>query len=220
MEKQPGKILLKADGIRKGYDKGEVIKGFSFELHKGDKVGVIGANGLGKTTLIKMLAGVTKPERGRFELGHETTVSYFPQNHQETIDKNTNFNSFDWLKERHPDIYDQEVRGVMGKLLFGGDDAFKKVSTLSGGETARLLLADMMLSPHNLLVLDEPNNHLDLEAVSALAWGLKEYKGTAIVVSHDRDLIETVATRIIAFTPNGIELFDGPYSAYIEKTKV
>ena len=105
----------------------------------------------------------------------------------------------------------------MGKMLFGGDDAFKHVATLSGGETARLIIAGMMLSDHNVLLLDEPNNHLDLEAVSALAWGLEEYKGTVVVVSHDRDLIDTVATKIIAFEADGVRLFDGPLEEYLAK---
>lgn len=133
------------------------------------------------------------------------------------INKETHLNAFDWLKSRRPEIYDQEVRSAMGKMLFGGDDAFKKVATLSGGETARLLLADMMLQEHNVLVLDEPNNHLDLEAVSALGWGLNEYKGTVIVVSHDRDLIETVAQKMFIFTPKGIEAFQGSYEEYLER---
>jgi ATPase subunit of ABC transporter with duplicated ATPase domains len=105
----------------------------------------------------------------------------------------------------------------MGKMLFGGDDAFKPVATLSGGETARLILAGMMLSDHNLLILDEPNNHLDLEAVSALGWGLEEYKGSVIVASHDRDLISTVATKVIAFEENGIHIFDGKLDEYLAR---
>ena len=105
----------------------------------------------------------------------------------------------------------------MGKMLFGGDDAFKPVASLSGGETARLIIAGMMLADHNVLILDEPNNHLDLEAVSALAWGLSEYKGTVIVASHDRDLIDNVATKIIAFEADGIHVFDGPLEGYLAK---
>jgi ATPase subunit of ABC transporter with duplicated ATPase domains len=104
---------------------------------------------------------------------------------------------------------------VLGKLLFGGDDAFKNVATLSGGETARLILAGMMLEEHNCIILDEPNNHLDLEAVSALAWGLQDYMGTVLFASHDRDLVASVATRIIALEENGIRLFNGPLEEYL-----
>src|SRR5262249_48221492 len=105
------------------------------------------------------------------------------------------------------------------KMLFGGDDAFKPLKGLSGGETARLILAGMMLAEHNLLLLDEPNNHLDLEAVSALGWGLNEYKGTVVLVSHDRDLISNVATKIIAFEKDGMHYFDGPLEEYLASKK-
>lgn len=214
-EKAPGKILLKVDHISKGYDDLKVIRSFSTEIARGDKIGVIGSNGRGKTTLLKMLALAMPPDKGQIELGHQVLISYFPQNHSEIIEKSNSKSAFDWLKERRPGIYDQDIRSVMGKMLFGGDDAFKPVATLSGGETARLILAGMLLSDHNFLILDEPNNHLDLEAVSALGWGLAEYKGSVIVASHDRDLISTVATKIIAFEEDGIHIFDGNLDAYL-----
>lgn len=214
-EKAPGKIVLKVDEINKSYDGKHVIKDFSMELHRGDKIGVIGNNGRGKTTLLKMLALALKPDTGTVELGHQAIISYFAQNHSEVVDKTSNKTAFEWLKERRPGIYDQDIRSVMGKLLFGGDDAFKNVSGLSGGETARLILAGILLADHNTIILDEPNNHLDLEAVSALAWGLEEYKGTVVVASHDRDLISTVATKIIAFEEDGIHMFDGPLDEYL-----
>ncbi len=218
-EKAPGKIVLTVENIAKGYDDQKVIKNFSMEMERGDKIGVIGNNGRGKTTLLKLLANVLKPDHGTIELGHQVLLGYFPQNHGELIDKKTSQNAFDWLKERRQGIYDQEIRSVMGKLLFGGDDAFKSVATLSGGETARLIIAGMMLSEHNVLLLDEPNNHLDLEAVSALSWGLAEYKGSVIVVSHDRDLISVVANKIIAFESDGVYLFDGKLDEYLETKK-
>lgn len=217
MEKAPGKIVLKAEEISKGFENQSVIHDFSLEVHRGDKIGIIGNNGRGKTTLLKMLAGILTPDRGKVDLGHQAVLSYFPQNHSELIDKKNQKTAFDWLKERRTGLYDQDIRSAMGKMLFGGDDAFKKVSTLSGGETARLILAGMMLADHNVLLLDEPNNHLDLEAVSALGWGLNEYKGTAVVVSHDRDLIDTVATKIIAFEADGVHFFDGPLEEYLLK---
>lgn len=216
-EKAPGKILLKVEEISKSYDGIPVIKNFSMELDRGDKIGVIGNNGRGKTTLLKMLAQVLNPDHGSVELGHQAIISYCPQDHSEVVEKKGTINAFDWLKERKPGIYDQDIRSVMGKMLFGGDDAFKTVATLSGGETARLIIAGMLLSDHNLLILDEPNNHLDLEAVSALAWGLAEYKGTVVVASHDRDLIATVATKLIAFEEDGIHFFDGNLESYFEK---
>lgn len=216
-EKQPGKIVLKAELINKSYDDKPVIQNFSMEFHRGDRIGVIGSNGRGKTTLLKLLASVLPPDSGTVESGHQAIICYFPQNHTDLVEKKSTQTSFEWLKERRPAIYDQDVRGVMGKLLFGGDDAFKHVATLSGGETARLILAGMMLADHNVIILDEPDNHLDLEAVSALSWGLCDYKGTVIVASHDRDLIDTVATKIIAFEENGIRFHDGNLEDYLLK---
>lgn len=214
-EKASGKIVLKANAIGKSYDNKEVFKNFSLEVIRGDKIGVIGNNGRGKTTLIKMLAGAIAPDKGSVEWGHQVQISYFPQNHAEIVDKKSDRTVFEWLKERKQGIYDQEIRSVLGKMLFGGEDAFKPVATLSGGETARLIIAGMLLSEHNLLILDEPNNHLDLEAVSALGWALNEYKGTVIVISHDRDLIDSAATRIISFEKDKIHKFDGPLEEYL-----
>ncbi|MBA3722602.1 MAG: ABC-F family ATP-binding cassette domain-containing protein [Parachlamydiaceae bacterium] len=219
-DKAPGKIVLKVENITKTYDDKVVIDHYSMEITRGDKIGIIGNNGRGKTTLLKMLAQALAPDSGMVELGHQVLIGYFPQNHAELVEKSGDRNAFDWLKERRPGIYDQDIRSVMGKMLFGGDDAFKPVSTLSGGETARLILAGILLAEHNVLILDEPNNHLDLEAVSALAWGLEEYKGTAIVASHDRDLIDTMAKKIIAFEADGIHLFDGPLEEYLIRKKV
>lgn len=216
-DKQPGKVIFKVQTIDKSYDDHSVIRNFSLEVHRGDKIGIIGNNGRGKTTLLKMLAGVLSPDHGTIEIGHQVVVSYFPQNHQDILEKKGTKTGFEWLKEQRPNIYDQEIRGAMGKMLFGGDDAFKQVASLSGGETARLILGGMMLAEHNVILLDEPNNHLDLEAVSALGWGLEEYKGTVIFATHDRDLIDHVATKIIAFEADGIHIFDGPYEEYILK---
>ena len=216
-EKQPGKIVIKADQIGKSYDGHEVFKKLSFEIHRGDKVGVIGANGRGKTTLLKILSQSIRPDQGKMEYGNQVMVSYFPQNHHDVVDKKSEIDGFTYLRSMKQGIYDQDIRSAMGKMLFGGEDAFKKVATLSGGETARLILASMLLSDHNLLILDEPNNHLDLEAVSALAWGLKEYKETVVVASHDRSLIGDVANKIIAFEPNEVRFFSGTLEEYLSK---
>lgn len=214
-EKQSGKMVIQTKSLCKGYDGKEVIHKLNIEIHKGDKIGVIGNNGRGKTTLLKLLARAITEDSGQVELGHQVEIGYFPQNHQDLVVKKEGVNCFDWLKERKKDAYDQDIRSVMGKMLFSGDDAFKKVKTLSGGETARLIIANLMLLNHNFLVLDEPNNHLDLEAVSALAWGLNEYKGTVIVASHDRSLIEEVAKKIIAFEEDGIHVYEGTLTEYL-----
>jgi ATPase subunit of ABC transporter with duplicated ATPase domains len=216
---QPGKILCKLENVSKSYGDKKVIEKFSIEIHRDDKIGVIGNNGRGKSTLLKMIAGELAPDSGTVTYGHQVMRSYFPQHHSDLIDKHETHSAFEWLRSRKEGIYDQDVRSVLGKMLFTGEDAFKKVATLSGGETARLILGAMMMQEHNFLIFDEPNNHLDLEAVSALGWGLEEYKGTAIAVSHDRDLIAHFATKIIAFEQDKIVVFDGNLDAYLSQKK-
>ncbi len=218
-EKQSGKIVCKIEGISKSYGDLKVLKDLSLEIHRGDKVGVIGSNGRGKTTLMKVIAGALLPDEGDMHFGHQVMMSYFPQDHSEIISKEEKRNAFDWLRDRKEGLYDQDLRSALGKMLFGGDDAFKNVSTLSGGETARLILAGMMLEEHNFIILDEPNNHLDLEAVSALGWGLEDYKGTALVVSHDRELINHFATKIVAFEADGVHFFEGTLDEYLASRK-
>jgi len=218
-EKQSGQVVFKIDHLSKSYGTHPVIKKFSCEIHRGDKIAIIGNNGRGKTTLLKLLAGLLPPDSGKIVPGHQVEIGYFPQNHSEVVNKHTEISSFDWLKERKEIVFDQDARGVLGKMLFTGDDAFKLVRTLSGGETARLILGGLMLTAPNTLLLDEPNNHLDLEAVSALAWGLEDFKGTAIVATHDRELINGFATKILAFEDDGLHYFQGPLEEYLQHKK-
>jgi ATPase subunit of ABC transporter with duplicated ATPase domains len=216
-DKQSGQIVYKIEKISKGFDGKEVIRSFSCDILRGDKIAVIGNNGLGKSTLLKMLAGVYQPDSGKLVVGHQVDIGYFPQNHGDVIERKKGVTLFDWLKSRRDGVYDQDIRGVLGKMLFGGDDAFKELPALSGGEMARLIIAGLMLRTPNVLILDEPNNHLDLEAVSAIAWGLEEYKGTVIFASHDRELVGRVATKIIAFEKNELIYFDGNLEAYLSR---
>jgi ATPase subunit of ABC transporter with duplicated ATPase domains len=132
------------------------------------------------------------------------------------LDKHNEQTAFDWLKSRKNVVFDQDVRGVLGKMLFGGDDAFKPLRNLSGGEAGRLIIGSLILTGPNVLILDEPNGHLDLEAVSALCWGLEDYKGTAIVATHDRDLLK-FATKIIALEADGIHIHNGPAEEYLSQ---
>ncbi|NGX34288.1 MAG: putative ABC transporter ATP-binding protein YbiT [Candidatus Anoxychlamydiales bacterium] len=213
----PGKLIFKIEKISKSYDENQVIENFTFDVMRGDKIAVIGNNGLGKTTLLKMITNVLKPDSGSCQTGHNVSVGYFPQNHLDILDKSSNTTLIDWLKSKKDNALEQEIRGVLGKLLFAGDDAFKELKALSGGEAARLIVASLMLTEPNTLVLDEPNNHLDLEAVSALAWGIDEFKGTVIFSSHDRDLISKVATKLLVFEDGKINYFLGSYDEYLAK---
>ncbi|MDN3504561.1 MAG: ABC-F family ATP-binding cassette domain-containing protein [Rhabdochlamydiaceae bacterium] len=216
---QTGHFVYKLKNLSKSFDGEQVIKNFSLEIMRGDKIAIIGNNGRGKSTLIRMIAGVLKPDSGEVIEGHNLVANYFPQEHKDAIDKSINTTLFDWLKAKKPDTYDQDVRGVLGKLLFPGDDVFKSVPVLSGGETARMLLAWLMLVNQNTLILDEPNNHLDLESVSALGWGFNDYKGTIICAAHDRDLIDCYANKIIAFEDNGLHVFEGNLEEYLASRK-
>jgi ATPase subunit of ABC transporter with duplicated ATPase domains len=213
-EKPSGQVVFKMSDMTKSYDSNIVIHNFSFEATRGEKIGVIGNNGRGKSTLLKILSGFLSADTGRLEVGHQVQIGYFPQNHEEVIDKKSTMTAFEWLKKRREGVYDQDIRSILGKMLFSGDDAFKPISHLSGGETARLIIGGLMLCNYNVLILDEPNNHLDLEAVSALSWALQDFKGTVIVASHDRDLIGNVATKILAFEENRLRLFEGKLDEY------
>lgn len=216
-ESPSGQVVFKVQHLNKCFDGKTVIGNGSFEILRGDKIAVIGNNGRGKSTLLKLLAEIYTPDQGTITKGHQVQLGYFPQNHEEIVDKSEEITLFDWLKKDQGQMYDQDIRGVLGKLLFGGDDAFKPISALSGGETARLLLARLMLSNPNTLILDEPNNHLDLESVSALAWGLTEFKATAIVATHDRNLISNFATKILALEKDGLHFFEGPLEEYLAR---
>lgn len=219
-EKQSGQVVFKADGLTKGYGGEPVIRNFSCEIQRGDKIAIIGNNGRGKTTLLKLLAGKLTPDAGKLTVGHSVDIGYFPQNHGDVLNKHTKETAFDWLKTKKEILFDQDVRGVLGKMLFSGDDAFKPLAGLSGGETARLILGGFLLTGPNVLLFDEPNNHLDLEAVSALAGGLEDFKGAVVVASHDRELINGFATKIIALEEDGIHIHAGPLEEYLEKRSV
>jgi ATPase subunit of ABC transporter with duplicated ATPase domains len=218
-DKRPGATIFKVENLGHHYDGKQVFSRFSCEIQRGDRIGVIGNNGRGKTTLLKLLAARMAPTAGKIELGYQTDLGYFPQNHEECVDKSKEMTLFDWLRSAQTGAYDQDLRSALGRMLFSGEDAFKNIQHLSGGETARLLFARIMLLPHNVLVLDEPNNHLDLESVSALADGITGYEGTVVFATHDRDLLDKAATKIIAFEEKGPVFFSGPYEEYLLSKK-
>ena len=202
-----------------------MINGFTASLSRGEKIALMGRNGAGKTTLLKSLVrGATSfmedadrlfdVDTGIVVWGHEVAVGYFAQDHSDSIRRGTT--AIEWLHEFDPQASQEELRGLLGQMLFSGVDALKPTDALSGGEAARLIFCRLMLQKPNFLVLDEPTNHLDLESINALNIALQKYAGTVVLVSHDHDLIEEVATRIWHFEGGRIEDFKGPYVEYID----
>ena len=205
-----GRVVLRGRKVSKQFKGRQVIKDFSIEILRGEKVILVGNNGMGKTTLLRMLAQLLSPDQGEVDWGHQVTMGYFPQSHSDLIPKETMLSAYHWLKTQCTSPSEQEVRDVMGKMLFKGDDSFKPISALSGGETARLILASLMLRGDNLLFLDEPHNHLDLESVSALGKGLQFFSGTLVMAAHDRELINEVKpTRILLVEGPNVSQFSG-----------
>ena len=214
--------------MKKGYDtdkdgtggRHEVIKGFSAMVQRGEKVALMGRNGIGKTTLLNALLAnapqVTelglKLDGGTVKWGHDANVGYFSQDFAESIPKG--YELVTWLHQFDPEATKEQIRGIMGQMLFRGEEGNKMTDVLSGGESCRLLFCKLMLQKPNVLVLDEPTNHLDLEAVIALNDALQRYDGTILFVTHDEDIIDEVATRIWHLTDDGIEDFQGTFAEY------
>ncbi len=215
---QSGKLALAVDKLSKTFEK-PVLKDLIFNATRGEKIAVVGPNGIGKTTLLKCLAGVYEPDRGKITLGHEVNLGYLPQDHDEGIGKADNMTAFQWLYQWDPKSTVEEIRGLLGRMLFPSEDADKPVKALSGGETVRLLLAKLTLTKPNLLLMDEPTNHLDLESIRALTESLQKYEGTLIFVSHDHAMIAEVATQVLELKgEKGYDLFPGTYEEFLEKT--
>ena len=213
-EKPISKEVLEVKNINKSYDEEVVLKDVNFMLEKQDKIALIGPNGAGKTTLCEILMGSIKPDSGEVKWGATAQVSYFPQNTTELIDGDITL--YDWLRDfdRQADI--SEIRNCLGRMLFNGQEQEKSVKNCSGGEKHRMMLSKIMLEKRNFLLLDEPTNHLDLEAIIALGEGLLAYEGTVICVSHDRELLDAFANRIIEIQEDGtIVDFNGTYEEYL-----
>ena len=209
------KEVLEIKDIHKAYDDNKVLNGISFMMEKKDKIALIGANGVGKTTLCEILMGNIQPDQGEVKWGATAQVSYFPQNTTDIIQGDSTL--YDWLRDfdRQADI--NEIRNCLGRMLFSGQEQEKSIKNCSGGEKHRMMLSKIMLEKRNFLLLDEPTNHLDLEAIIALGEGLRAYDGSIICVSHDRELLDAFANRIIEIQENGtIVDFHGTYEEYIE----
>ncbi len=214
VKKPSGKQTLTIEGLTKRWPEVTICENFSTLVTKGEKVAIVGGNGVGKTTLCRLLAGELAPDAGKIEWGKDVSVGYIAQDHGDAIAKNTTID--DWLHSHDTNAYLQDIRGLLGKMLFKGEEGQKSTEVLSGGETVRMMFARLMLTQPNVLVLDEPTNHLDLESIVALGEALVKYEGTAFVVTHDRNLIETFANHMFIFEPGGGLIdFRGNYEDYL-----
>jgi ATPase subunit of ABC transporter with duplicated ATPase domains len=230
-QKRPsGKHILELKDVSKSYEEVEVLRGFTTSVTRGDKIGLMGRNGAGKTTLINAILSnsPTTPMKdlretsgydgdflnsGKVVWGHEASVGYFPQDPRALI--TPGMSAFEWLHTWDAGAADEEIRGLLGQMMFARDEGNKRTDVLSGGETARLLFCKLMLQKPNVLVLDEPTNHLDLESINALNISLQKYPGTVLIATHDHDLIDEVATRVWHFeSDHKITDFKGTYEEY------
>jgi ATPase subunit of ABC transporter with duplicated ATPase domains len=224
MVRPSGKTALEFEDMRKSYGDLNVIDGFSANVMRGEKIGLMGRNAQGKTTLVKSLLTTSADfaengftlDAGAIKWGHEAQIGYFPQDHTGIIEHGLTV--ADWLHQWDPKATKEDIRGILGQMLFRGEEGLKPTAALSGGEAARLLFCKLMLQKPNVLIFDEPTNHLDLESINALNIALQRYEGTVLLVTHDHDLIDEVATRIWHFDRGVIDDFKGPYEEYIAAT--
>jgi ATPase subunit of ABC transporter with duplicated ATPase domains len=233
-DKPSGRDVLRVAGLKKAYGKLVIFDGASLTVNRGDKIAVTGPNGIGKSTLLKCIVGgyagldadtkkeTIVPQAGDIDWGHDVSVGYFAQDHHESLGAHGGQqNAFEWLYQFDKNAPQEQIRGIMGRLLFAGEAALKPVSALSGGELARLLVCKLLLQKHNVLVLDEPTNHLDIESIEGLLDGLRLFKGTVIVTSHDRHFVSELATRVLELHKVGdhtdITDFGGTYEEFLER---
>lgn len=223
MDREAGKDLLTVDQISKTVNGEKLLNKVSFTLNHGDKIAVIGENEIAVTELIKILAEEDEPDEGSIKWGVSTSRSYFPKDNSEYFD-GCSLNLMDWLRQFSPEGYETQnetyIRGFLGRMLFSGDDVYKEVQVLSGGEKVRCMLSRMMLFGSNVLILDQPTNHLDLESITAVNNGLTAFKGNVIFACHDHEFVNTVANRIIEIKADG-SIVDRmcTYDEYIEMKK-
>jgi ATPase subunit of ABC transporter with duplicated ATPase domains len=203
-QKRPsGKNVLNVVNLSKRFEDTVICEDFNLNVARGSKIALVGPNGIGKTTMLRMLAGEVKPDGGQVEWGYEAQVGVMPQEHSEMI-KKSDQTARDWLWSFNNKVDEEGLRALFGRLLFRKDEPLKPTKVLSGGETVRLLLARLMLLEPNVLLLDEPTNHLDLEAIRSLTEALERYEGTCVFITHDRQMVSQVATRVLEMSPSGI----------------
>jgi len=212
-DKKLHRQALKLKGLGMRYDE-ELFSDLTLTVQVGERIAVIGPNGIGKTTLLKCLAGDLEPSAGTVKWSENAEVGYYAQDHAADFKENKQL--FDWMSYWGKEGDDEQViRGTLGRLLFSNDDINKSVNIISGGEQGRMLFGKLMLQHPNILLMDEPTNHLDMESIESLNLALDNYLGTLIFVSHDREFVSSLATRIIELTPTGIVDFHGTYEEYL-----
>jgi len=212
-DKKLHRLALELEGLGKHFDK-NLFSNLDLMVEVGERVAIIGPNGIGKTTLLKCLMGEVEPSEGTVKWSENSDISYYAQDHATEFEKDLQL--YEWMEQwRKPSDDDQAIRGILGRLLFSQDDITKKVSVLSGGEQGRMIFGKLMLQRANILVMDEPTNHLDMESIESLNLALENYPGTLIFVSHDREFVSSLATRILELTPTGIVDFRGTYEDYL-----
>jgi ATPase subunit of ABC transporter with duplicated ATPase domains len=210
-----GVTVLTVKEVCKAYGPKKVLERVSFEIERGERVAVIGPNGIGKSTLLEILNQHQTADQGTFQWGFATRIAYFPQDHKREV--KGSFTLLEWLGQFDREIPQERLRDMLGRVLFSGDTVNQSIATLSGGETARLLLAKIMLQKPNVLIFDEPTNHLDMEAIDELVKALENFEGTLLLVSHNRYFVSRLANRVIEISYQGVKDFKGTYAEYLEK---
>ncbi len=210
-----GRDVLTMKGITKSFGDNEVLHGVDLEIRRGDRLSILGPNGIGKSTLLKVMMGALEADAGSVEWGYETHPGYFAQDHEEQFD-DPDQEAENWIWDACPNRDIGYVKGQMGRVLFSGEEGKKRLGRLSGGEAARLIFCRLAIQRPNVLVLDEPTNHLDLEAIEALVEGLRRFTGTLIFVSHDRWFVGKLATRILEITEQGVRDYGGTYQDFLQ----
>lgn len=215
--KESGNDVLSVEGLSKAFGGNRLFDNVSFEIKKGEKVALIGNNGTGKTTILKIINHIIDADAGKVKLGANVEIGYYDQEHNVLhMDKT----AFDEIGDAYPDMTNTQIRNMLACFLFTGDDVFKKISDLSGGERGRVSLAKLMLSNANFLILDEPTNHLDIMSKEILESALNRYTGTVLYVSHDRYFINKTASRIMELSANTVTNYIGNYDYYLEKRDI